>query len=93
MGTAYDRSPTPNKFRTARIPDSNRIWLGIGAQYRINSCMALDAGYGHLFFKKARLDERAPLLSNGQPVSAARLVGKYKSNVNLFGLQFTWDIA
>ncbi len=93
LGTAYDRSPTPQKFRTARIPDSNRVWLGIGAQYRLNACMVLDAGYGHLFFKKARLDEVAPLLSTGRPASDARLVGKYKTNVNLFGLQFTWDIA
>jgi long-chain fatty acid transport protein len=93
LGGAYDGSPTPNKFRTARIPDSNRAWLGIGAQYRLNSCMAIDAGYGHLFFKKARLDERAPLLSDGLPANAARLSGKYKTNVNLFGLQFTWDIA
>lgn len=93
IGTAYDRSPTRKEFRTARIPDSNRIWLGLGAQYRINECMAIDAGYGHLFFKNARLDERAPLLSNGLPASAARLRAKCKTNVNLFGLQFTWDIA
>ena len=93
MGAAYDRSPTRNEYRTARIPDSNRVWIGLGAQYRINECMAIDAGYGHLFFKKSHLDERAPLLSSGLPSSAARLKSKRKTNANLFGLQFTWDIA
>lgn len=93
VGTAYDRSPVHQKYRTARIPDSNRIWVGLGAQYRINECMVLDAAYAHLFFKKSHLDERAPLLFNGLPSSAAHLKGKYRSHADLFGLQFTWDIG
>ncbi len=88
VGVAYDRSPTRNKFRTARIPDSNRTWLGLGAQYRFSECAALELGYAHVFFKKARLNESAPAV-----LGPAQLTGRYRTGANLLGLQFTWDIA
>lgn len=54
-GLSYD--PTPIKrseYRTARIPDSNRTWVSLGASYKYKN-MTFDAGYSHLFMETAKI--------------------------------------
>lgn len=60
VGTAFDRTPTRDSNRTTAIPDQNRTWAAIGAQYRVTSALTLDFGYAHLFFKKANINQSAP---------------------------------
>lgn len=33
-GVAYDQSPVPDDYRTPRVPDSDRYWLSLGAEWR-----------------------------------------------------------
>ena len=62
-GAAYDQTPTnsgvvTNLFpapvnplasnRTARVPDSDRLWLSIGATVNVTDHMSLDLGYSYL---------------------------------------------
>lgn len=75
-GTAWDQSPVRNKYhRTARIPDSNRVWLSAGASYT-NGNIQIDAGYAHLFMKNSQVQDG---------ISA-----HYKSYSNMFGLQLQY---
>lgn len=59
-GTAYDKSPVSNAYRTARVPDESRIWLAVGASYKVLPNVMLDAGYAHVFVKDARIREVSP---------------------------------
>ncbi|MBE9014097.1 outer membrane protein transport protein, partial [Pseudanabaenaceae cyanobacterium LEGE 13415] len=81
-GIAFDPSPVRDEFRTARIPDSDRTWIAIGASYRPSPSISLDIGYAHLFVKNASIDQ---LGSAGD-----RLRGEYSSNVNIIGVQAAW---
>ena len=36
-GLAYDQTMVPDQFRTPRLPDNDRTWVSVGAQYRINA--------------------------------------------------------
>jgi long-chain fatty acid transport protein len=37
FGVAYDQSPVKSAdYRMSTLPDSNRIWLSLGAKYDIN---------------------------------------------------------
>lgn len=81
-GVAFDPSPVRDEFRTARIPDSDRTWIAIGASYRPSPSLSLDVGYAHLFVKDALIDQ---LGSTGD-----RLRGEYSSNVNIIGVQVAW---
>lgn len=91
-GTAFDRTPTRDAFRTTTIPDQNRTWAAVGAQYRISSALALDFGYAHLFFKKANIDQTGPLNAAGA-VGAQRFTGTSKARADLIGMQLTWDFV
>ncbi|MFZ4703031.1 MAG: OmpP1/FadL family transporter, partial [Candidatus Methylumidiphilus sp.] len=41
-GFAYDESPVSSAYRTPRIPDSDRFWLSIGANYKLTPLSSVD---------------------------------------------------
>ena len=85
-GVAYDQTPVPDDFRTARIPDNNRTWLAIGTQWKPASAagLAIDLGYAHLFVKDA------PINDNQLPVNG-RLIGTYSLSADIFTLQLSYS--
>jgi long-chain fatty acid transport protein len=58
-GLAFDQSPVPDSTRTPRLPDQDRTWIALGAQYRMSPAAALDVGYAHLFVKDANINQNA----------------------------------
>lgn len=82
-GLAWNKTPVPDaERRTARIPDSDRTWLCLGAGWQFNAEIRGELGYAHLFMKDAGIanDDGA----------GHRLSGRYESAVNIVSLQFTW---
>jgi long-chain fatty acid transport protein len=91
LGTAYDRSPVQDEFRTPRLPDDDRIWAAGGLELTINERNRLDFGYAHLFID----DAPSNLVADPQDPDFAQkalrgsLTGTYTSNANIFSLQYT----
>ena len=44
-GLSYDESPIDDEFRTLRIPDGDRFSFNVGASYKVNEAVSIDAGY------------------------------------------------
>jgi long-chain fatty acid transport protein len=84
-GTAYDKSPVQDEFRTPRLPDNDRIWISAGAQWRLNDKFHVDAGYAHLFIS----DSTSNLPNQDFPTSTPQgaLKGTYSGSVNILGIQ------
>lgn len=81
LGAAFDQSPVPDQYRTARIPDSDRTWLALGAQYRPTKNSRLDVGYTHLFIKDAEINLASSTLGN--------LIGSYQSQTDIVSFQYS----
>jgi len=82
-GFAYDETPIPDAAsRTARLPDQDRVWLAVGASYRINDRLSADAGYAHLFVRDT------PIRRTGSTGNV--LIGEFESDADLFSLQVNW---
>jgi long-chain fatty acid transport protein len=81
-GIAYDPTPVRSEFRTPRIPDADRFWLGVGAQFRPTPRSTWDVGFAHLFVRDASIDKSEPPLGG-------RLIGEYESNVNILSVQYS----
>lgn len=79
-GLAFDESPSSDDNRTLRIPDSDRIWLSIGASVQLNPCYKLDLGYTHIFAKDSDIEF---LHAGGND---KQFSGTASGDVNLFGL-------
>jgi long-chain fatty acid transport protein len=86
LGVAYDTTPVQDQYRTPRLPDSDRTWLAIGAQYAMTKQLALDFGYAYLFAADA--NSNLPNLETDLPSGfraspKGNLVGNYTANVNI----------
>jgi len=86
-GFAYDQTPVPNNFsRTPRIPDSDRFWLSIGANYKLTQSSSLDFGYTHIFLANISINKTTDSLV---PALRDAVVGSYSSDINILSVQFT----
>ena len=93
FGVAHDKTPVRDQFRTIRIPDNDRTWAAIGAQYRLSECVALELGYAHLFVKRAKINEVAPRSSIPLRQMMNTLKGSNSMSADIIGIQLTWDIG
>ncbi len=91
-GVSYDKSPVRNEYRTIYTPDQDQTTLAVGTQYRINQCMAVDLAYARVIYKRASINQQAPT-SIGFPQGLQSIQGSTKTQLNVFGVQLTWDIG
>jgi long-chain fatty acid transport protein len=84
-GAAWDQTPVRDAERTPRLPDNDRTWLALGAQYKINNNWAVDLAYAYLFIRDASINQ-----NEGSTAANGLVSGTYKSNVNIVGLQVTY---
>jgi len=61
LGVAYEISPVDGATtRLVQDPDSNRVWLSLGASYDWDKSTRLDFSYSHVFFESGAPFNRVP---------------------------------
>ena len=85
FGLAYDPTPTNNTDRTPRLPDQERWWVAVGAQYRLSKASTLDFGYAHEFIKDASVNVPVPGFAT---CAAGCLNGSFENKADIFSVQF-----
>jgi long-chain fatty acid transport protein len=83
-GVALDEAPVPDSTRTPRLPDSDRTFLALGAQWQPSEMLVIDVGYAHLFTDDAPLNQNA-----GNTSAYGALIGNHESSVDIISAQFT----
>jgi long-chain fatty acid transport protein len=86
LGTAFDRAPVQDTFRTPRLPDQDRTWAAAGFQYKVGKKGALDIGYAHLFIKDA--SSALPNQDDAKSAPSGVLIGTYDENVDIVSVQY-----
>ncbi len=84
-GVAWDQSPVhKDKYRPTALPDNDRYWLSVGAQYNFNERTTIDIGYAHLFVKNTSI-------ANDTAATTKGIVrGDYDSDANILGIQVSY---
>ncbi len=93
-GLAYDQSPVDSaEFRTPRLPDSNRTWLSLGAQYKPDKDLWFDVGYTYIWVQGMSVDDKGGKYPTDAENIAAYgwLRGNYDNNVNILAAQVTYN--
>lgn len=83
FGVAYDETPVPDADRTPRVPDQDRKWVAVGAQYRWSKQLVFDVGYSHIFIKDASVNLCNAAQAAANPAACGgknNLVGTYNDN-------------
>lgn len=81
-GVAFDQSPVNDVDRTPRLPDSDRVWLAVGAQYKHSANLVVDAGFTYIIVDDSTINTNA-----GSTAQYGLLRGNYDSNVVIVSLQ------
>jgi long-chain fatty acid transport protein len=82
-GLQYEQSPARDAYRSTRIPDTNRLWGGIGASYAFGAQWALDVSYMHLFAKSGPINRDNEFAALGTSVHT---IATTKTSSNVLGL-------
>ncbi len=89
VGGGYDQTPTRDKFRDVRVPDSNRWAASVGMHYQAKPSIGIDFGYTHLFSSgNARINRTDPIGATSQYNVNADI----KAHADLFGIQAVWTL-
>ena len=70
-GVAYDETPVTDRFRTVRLPDSDRFWLAFGAGYKFNDGFSVDFGVAHIFMRDASISSSVNSVIPPSPLQPA----------------------
>jgi long-chain fatty acid transport protein len=84
-GVAFDQSPVNTRDRTPRLPDADRTWLSVGAQYRFNRNLRADAGFTYIFVKSGDIAQ-----NEGNTARNGLISGTYDTSVTIFSAQLTY---
>ncbi len=83
FGVAYDQEPVSPEYKTMRIPDSDRIWLSTGVEYKYSDALTLNAGYTYI-----RAEDSSATINHGTPLQETI---DYSGNIHLFGFGFNYS--
>ncbi len=83
-GIARDQSPVSAEYRTARLPDNDRWWYSLGAQFKPTKTMAVDLGYTYIKADRAKINDLG-----GSAAASGVLEGSYNAHVHIIGTQFS----
>jgi long-chain fatty acid transport protein len=83
-GVGFEESPIQNATeRTARVPDTNRTWVSVGATHKF-SAMSVNLAYSHVFFEDGSVDRVSEIPGLGQ----VRLLGEAQQDVDIVSVSF-----
>ena len=84
FGIAYDQTPVKGSAtRLTSLPDSDRTWLSLGAQWKPALGSTLDVGAAYFFMKDAPIDNNQAVDGRGQ------VTGTYKNCAWMLGAQYS----
>ncbi len=86
-GLAYDQGPANDTDRTPRLPDVDRVWFSIGAQYAVTPQLKLDGGFTYIVgTKKASIDQ-----NGGSTAQNGLIKGNYDVSATIFSVQAAYS--
>lgn len=83
-GIAWEKSPISDEERNVLLPDTDRIWLSVGATHHLSENITIDLGYTHIFVDDAPISVSA---SGGAPLL---LEADADSTVNILSASFRY---
>ena len=86
FGVAYDQTPVKAAgTRLVSLPDNDRVWLSLGAQWELNKASRLDLGLSYIHVRDSKINnnQSASLPSRGT------VTGEYTGSIWLLGAQYS----
>ena len=83
-GIAYDQTPVKSAAkRLTSLPDNDRVWFSLGAQWAPSKTSKLDLGASYIYVRDSKID------NNQNTDLRGHVVGDYEGNIWVFGAQYS----
>ncbi len=91
-GLGYEVSPITDTTRATRLPDTDRLWLSLGASYQLNERFALDLSYSHIIGVGGK---KINIVNASNPVFAAPVTytGKVNASVDIISVGLRYQFG
>jgi long-chain fatty acid transport protein len=91
FGVAWEKSPISDEVRNVLLPDSDRIWLSVGATHKFSEKISVDLGYTHIFADDAPICRdlgpgAPPCAAGGTPL----LVAEGDASIDIISASFKY---
>lgn len=84
FGIAHDQTPVKNETtRLVSMPDNDRTWLSVGAQWLPGKGSALDVGVTYVYIRDTNID------NNQSAAGRGRVTGTYSDKAWIVGAQYS----
>ncbi|HQO28186.1 MAG TPA: outer membrane protein transport protein [Accumulibacter sp.] len=88
FGLAYDQTPVKNEHtRLTSLPDNNRTWFTLGAQWKPAKEQTLELGAAYVYIPNTKINNNqttaSPLTNRGT------VIGEYDSSIWILGAQYS----
>lgn len=88
-GVAFDQSPVRSaEERLNTLPDGNRIWFSVGAQYQFKKRHQVDVAYSHIHINDTEFT--ADKATGNDVDSKGATSAKFNNFANILGVQYTY---
>jgi long-chain fatty acid transport protein len=87
-GLHFDTTPTVDGFRDTTVPDSERLWLGLGTTFRVSNRLNMDVAFNHVFFRKTRIALTRTFFDQTPLATTANIQSDVRSVVNTIAIDF-----
>lgn len=91
FGLAYDQTPVKSSTtRLVSLPDNDRTWFSLGAQWKPSKETALDVGAAYLYVPNAKIhNDQTATMPAGAALNRGLVDGTYKNNAWILGAQYS----
>jgi long-chain fatty acid transport protein len=87
-GLHYDTTPTVDAYRDSTVPDAPRVWLGLGASYRMSAHTRIDIAFTHAFFRDTDVSVSRTFFDDTPLATTGRIKSRVTSAVNTIAVGF-----
>jgi long-chain fatty acid transport protein len=83
-GIAYDQTPVKRAAtRLVSLPDNDRVWFSLGAQWAPSKASRLDLGATYIYIRDSKINNNQTALGRGT------VTGEYSGDIWLLGAQYS----
>ena len=91
-GVSFDKSPVDTIYRSPSLPDSDRTWYALGANFALSKQASVDLSFGYVKLKDAPMqatDDAEGVVPCSCAYSTVR--GNYESSAKTVGIQLNYQ--
>ncbi|WP_075215591.1 OmpP1/FadL family transporter [Mongoliimonas terrestris] len=92
-GLGYEISPVTDEFRSARLPDANRIWASVGLTYEVNERLSFDAAYTHLFGEESDINRTSAVPGGFGLPATVTYAGSSEASADILSVSLRYKLG